>query len=45
MVHILTRGTSGFADTTKPIAPNLPEINGKIVAPNLLVEKKPRKIT
>jgi hypothetical protein len=46
LVHILTKGASGFADTTKPIIPNLQNITDptKIVAPNLMVQK-PRKIT
>jgi hypothetical protein len=42
-VHILTKGANGFADTTAPIAPKLPDANGNIVVPNLLVQR-PRKI-
>jgi hypothetical protein len=44
LVHILTKGTSGFVDTTTPIAPKLPAADGTIVAPNLLVQR-PRKQT
>jgi hypothetical protein len=43
-VHILTKGTSGFQDTTKPINPNLTAPNGAVVVPNLLVQR-PRKQT
>jgi trimeric autotransporter adhesin len=43
-VHILTKGASGFQDTTKPIAPNLTNPNGVVVTPNLLVQR-PRKQT
>jgi hypothetical protein len=44
LVHILTKGTSGFVDTTTPIAPKLPAADGTIVAPNLLVQR-PKKQT
>jgi trimeric autotransporter adhesin len=44
LVHILTKGASGFVDTTTPIAPKLPAADGTIVAPNLLVQR-PRKQT
>jgi hypothetical protein len=44
VVHLITKGTSGYQDTTAPIAPNLPDVNGKIVPPNLIVQK-PRKAT
>jgi hypothetical protein len=44
-VHLLTKQTDGsYKDVTKPITPMLPDVNGKIVAPNLLVQK-PRKAT
>lgn len=44
-VHLLTKQTDGsYKDVTKPIAPMLPDGNGNIVAPNLLVQK-PRKAT
>jgi trimeric autotransporter adhesin len=44
VVHLLTKGTNGYQDTTTPIAPKLPDVNGNIVTPNLLVQK-PRKAT
>jgi hypothetical protein len=45
LVHILTRGTTGFSDTTTPINPQLPAFNGTGNAtPNLLVQH-PRKAT
>ena len=44
-VHLITRQTDGsYKDVTTPIAPKLPDANGNIVAPNLLVQK-PRKAT
>jgi hypothetical protein len=43
-VHILTKGTNGFQDVTKPINPNLTNPNGAVVTPNLLVQR-PRKLT
>jgi hypothetical protein len=43
-VHLITKGTSGYQDTTTPIAPKLPDVNGNIVTPNLLVQK-PRPAT
>ena len=43
-VHILTKGTNGFQDVTKPINPNLTAPNGTVVTPNLLVQR-PRKQT
>jgi trimeric autotransporter adhesin len=44
-VHLITKQTDGsYKDTTTPLAPKLPDVNGNIVAPNLLVEK-PRKST
>ncbi len=44
-VHILTKNSSGvFQDTTKPITPQLPSVNGTIVTPDLLVQR-PRKQT
>jgi trimeric autotransporter adhesin len=44
-VHLITRQTDGtYKDVTKPILPALPDANGNIVAPNLLVQK-PRKAT
>jgi trimeric autotransporter adhesin len=44
-VHLLTRQTDGsYKDVTTPIAPKLPDVNGNIVTPNLLVQK-PRKAT
>jgi hypothetical protein len=44
-VHLMTRQTDGsYKDVTTPIAPKLPDVNGNIVAPNLLVQK-PRKST
>jgi hypothetical protein len=45
LVHLLTRGTNGFADTTAPLTPDLPNINGAGYAtPNLLAQK-PRRST
>jgi trimeric autotransporter adhesin len=45
VVHILTRGATGFTDTTKPIVPALPVFNGTGNAtPNLIVQR-PRKAT
>lgn len=41
-VHLITKGANGYQDTTAPIAPKLPDVNGNIVTPNLLVQK-PRK--
>jgi hypothetical protein len=44
-VHLITKQTDGtYKDTTTPLAPKLPDVNGNIVAPNLLVQK-PRKAT
>jgi hypothetical protein len=44
-VHLLTKQTDGtYKDVTTPLAPKLPDVNGNIVAPNLLVQK-PRKAT
>jgi trimeric autotransporter adhesin len=44
-VHLITKQTDGsYKDVTIPIAPKLPDGNGNIVAPNLLVQK-PRKAT
>ena len=44
-VHLITKQTDGtYKDTTTPIAPKLPDVNGNIVTPNLLVQK-PRKAT
>ncbi len=44
-VHLITKQSDGsYKDVTTPIAPKLPDVNGNIVAPNLLVEK-PRKAT
>ena len=44
-VHLITKQTDGtYKDVTKPIIPALPDGNGNIVAPNLLVQK-PRKAT
>jgi hypothetical protein len=40
LVHLLTRGTNGFADTTTPLIPALPSITGSGYAtPNLLAQK------
>ena len=40
LVHLLTRGTNGFADTTTPLVPALPSITGSGYAtPNLLAQK------
>ena len=47
LVHILTRGATGFVDTTTPIAPNLPSstgTTGPYATPNLIVQK-PKKAT
>lgn len=47
LVHILTRGASGFVDTTTPIIPNLPSstgTTGPYATPNLIVQK-PKKST
>jgi trimeric autotransporter adhesin len=44
-VHLITEQADGsYKDVTTPIAPKLPDVNGNIVAPNLLVQK-PRKST
>ena len=44
-VHLITKQANGsYQDVTTPIAPKLPDVNGNIVAPNLLVQK-PRKST
>ena len=45
-VHVLTKGTAGFGDTTTPLSPNLPNINGGpgFATPNLIVQK-PRRTT
>jgi trimeric autotransporter adhesin len=44
-VHLITKQADGsYKDVTAPIAPKLPDANGNIVAPNLLVQK-PRKST
>jgi hypothetical protein len=44
-VHLITKQADGsYQDVTTPIAPKLPDVNGNIVAPNLLVQK-PRKST
>jgi hypothetical protein len=44
-VHLITKQTDGsYKDVTTPIAPKLPDGNGNIVTPNLLVQK-PRKAT
>jgi hypothetical protein len=40
LVHLLTRGTNGFSDTTAPLTPDLPTITGSGYAtPNLLAQK------
>jgi trimeric autotransporter adhesin len=47
LVHILTRGATGFVDTTTPIIPNLPSstgTTGPYATPNLIVQK-PKKST
>jgi hypothetical protein len=44
VVHLITKGATGYQDTTTPIAPKLPDVNGNIVTPNLIVEK-PKKAT
>ena len=44
-VHLITKQTDGsYKDVTTPLTPKLPDVNGNIVAPNLLVQK-PRKST
>jgi hypothetical protein len=44
-VHLITKQPDGsYKDVTTPIAPKLPDVNGNIVTPNLLVQK-PRKST
>jgi trimeric autotransporter adhesin len=44
-VHLITKQTDGsYKDVTTPLAPKLPDVNGNIVTPNLLVQK-PRKAT
>ena len=44
-VHLITKQADGsYKDVTTPIAPKLPDVNGNLVAPNLLVQK-PRKST
>lgn len=44
LVHRLTRGTSGFADTATPVVPALPGLTGGLATPDLLVQK-PRRAT
>lgn len=45
LVHLLTRGTTGFSDSKSPLTPDLPSITGSgFATPNLLVQK-PRKST
>ena len=44
LVHRLTRGANGFADTVTPVVPALIGITGGIATPDLLVQK-PRKAT
>ncbi|CAN5713238.1 hypothetical protein BH10ACI4_BH10ACI4_38050 [soil metagenome] len=44
LVHILTKGSTNFVDTTTPIAPKLTNPAGSIVPPDLLVQR-PRKQT
>ncbi len=44
VVHLITNGANGYADTKTPIAPKLMDGNGNIATPNLLVQK-PRKTT
>ena len=45
VVHLLTRGATGFTDSTPPIVPALPAFNGNGNAvPNLIVQR-PRKAT
>ena len=41
LVHLVTKGAAGYTDTST-LAPKLPDVNGNIVAPDLLVQK-PRK--
>ncbi|HEX4576814.1 MAG TPA: hypothetical protein VH117_05655 [Edaphobacter sp.] len=44
-VHLITKQADGsYKDVTTPIAPKLPDVNGNLVTPNLLVQK-PRKST
>jgi trimeric autotransporter adhesin len=44
-VHLITKQSDGsYKDVKAPIAPKLPDVNGNIVAPNLIVQK-PRKST
>ena len=44
VVHLLTRGLTGFTDTATPLTPALPGLSGGIATPNLLVQR-PRKGT
>ena len=46
LVHVITKGANGFADTKTPLVPNVPNINGGsgFATPNLIVQK-PRKVT
>jgi hypothetical protein len=47
LVHILTKGASGYSDTASPIIPNLPSATGSTgsyATPNLIVQK-PKKST
>ena len=43
LVHRMTRGANGFADTATPITPLLPNANGTGNAPPNLLAQKPRK--
>ena len=43
VVHRLTRGAAGFADTLAPVVPNLPAATGTGLAQPDLIVQKPRK--
>lgn len=41
-VHLITVTGTTATDSATPLTPNLPDVNGKIVAPNLLVQRPKR---
>ncbi len=44
LIHLLTRGITGFTDINTPLTPALPAVSSGIAVPNLIVQK-PRKGT
>ena len=44
LVHVVTKGATGFSDNGKPIVPNLPNINAGpgFATPNLIAQKPKR---